>query len=683
SIHSLTTRPATPPHPTHDALFHLAWKPTEPPPVRGPVSFVRLGTGSMDPTAMGPHLAEEQDLLEPVGVAAPEGTLRALDRHQIADIARLADAARGGTAMPGAAIADLTRVGSVRVAARGVLALIQAWLAEPDLAASRLVLLTRNALADPAAAAIWGFVRGARSEHPGQFTLVDLDGDQVRLDDDQLAAVLATDEAEIAVRTNQVMVPMLRRAALPAAAPSGRHLPRRWDPEGTVLVTGGGGALGSLLARHLVVEHGVRHLVLLGRRGGAADLVAELSELGAKVTAPACDAVDRDALSAVFAAIPAEHPLTAVVHAAGVLDDGVVSALTPERLDAVLRPKIDVAWHLHELTKDIDLAAFVLYSSVAGVFGSPGQANYAAANAAMDALARQRHAAGLPTVSIAWGQWARTGGMADQLGHADQERLARAGLIALSDADGLALFDAALNAGEPVLVAARLDLAAVPDGIEPLMRGLPRPTRRRARPHAAGADTSQTAELARRLAELPDEERTEAVLEAVIRNAAEVLGLPSVDALEPEQSFKEAGFDSLTALELRNRLSRAIGLRLPVTLVFDYPTPRALAGLVGSELLAAAPVEAVVASVPAADVDDEEDRRLRRVLASVPLSSFREAGVLPTLLRLVDSAEVAQVGDPHRPGPAARTDHRGGGSDAIDSLDVDALVARALDSQTP
>ncbi|WP_440074379.1 beta-ketoacyl reductase, partial [Streptosporangium sp. OZ121] len=216
--------------------------------------------------------------------------------------------------------------------------------------------------------------------------------------------------------------------------------------EGTVLVTGGTGGLGAVVAKHLATTHQVKHLLLVSRRGseapGAADLAAELTELGATVTIEACDVGDREHLTHLLASIPPGHPLTGIVHTAGVLDDGIVASLTPERIDAVLRPKADAARHLHELTQDLNLSAFVLFSSLAGVLGSAGQAGYGAANAYLDALAHHRHAQGLAATSLAWGLWA-SGGMAGDLGEADLRRMERAGVKPLSIPDGLALLDAA------------------------------------------------------------------------------------------------------------------------------------------------------------------------------------------------------------------------------------------------
>ncbi|MCI3934278.1 SDR family NAD(P)-dependent oxidoreductase [Streptomyces sp. AN091965] len=367
-------------------------------------------------------------------------------------------------------------------------------------------------------------------------------------------------------------------------------LPAAWDPEGTVLVTGASGALGGAVARHLVRAHGARHLLLAGRRGadadGIADLVAELTgpaPAGATtVRAVACDVADRDAVARLLATVPDEHPLTAVVHAAGVVDDGVLESLTPDRLGTVFAPKADGAWHLHELTRDADLAAFVLFSSATAAVGARGQANYAAANAFLDALARHRHDTGLPGTSLAWGPWAG-GGMAAALGRRDRDRMGRSGVGELSTEDGLALLDLALATGAAGLVPVRLDTSAL--GAAAAAGDLPVALRGLARAPAALPGAGAGDALRERLVPLAPEERSAAVLDLVRAQIALVLGHLTPESVDPQRPFQDLGFDSLTAVELRNRLGAATGLTLPTTLVFDHPTPAALGDHIGAELL--------------------------------------------------------------------------------------------------
>ena len=371
-------------------------------------------------------------------------------------------------------------------------------------------------------------------------------------------------------------------------------VPRALDPEGTVLVTGGTGGLGALVARRLVVEQGVRHLLLASRRGpdapGAAELVAELSGLGAEATVVACDAADRTALETVLGAVPVEHPLTGVVHTAGVLDDGVLASMTPERMATVYRPKVDAATNLHELTQGQDLAAFVLFSSVMGTFGGPGQANYSAANGFLDGLAQVRRAQGLPAASLAWGPWAPGAGMTSEISAADLQRMSRNGMLPLSVEQGLGLLDTVLTEGasleRAVLLPVNLNVTSLrrqADAVPALLRGLVRgPVRRSV---GAGTGTGGRVDLEQRLAGLPPEERERAVLELVCVQAAAVLGYSSAGDVASDQTFKALGFDSLTSVELRNRVNAVTGLRLPTTLVFDYPTPVALARYVTSEVI--------------------------------------------------------------------------------------------------
>ncbi|MEU5425239.1 type I polyketide synthase [Streptomyces olivoreticuli] len=489
------------------------------------------------------------------------------------------------------------------------LALIQEWLGDERFADSRLVVLTSGAVAaapgepvsDLVGATVRGLARSAQSENPGRLVLVDVDGhpDSLRA----LPAALHCDEQEIAVREGVLKAPRLGRAAV-GAADAVR------DPAGTVLVTGASGSLGGLVARHLVTEHGVRHLLLVSRRGenapGAAELADELGELGAGVTWAACDVADRDALAAVISAVPAERPLTGVVHTAGVLDDGVLGSLTPERLARVLRPKVDAAWNLHELTRELDLSDFVLFSSAAGVFGGAGQGNYAAANAFLDALAQHRKALGLAASSLAWGLWAESGGMGGGLDEAEAGRLRRGGIVAITAAHGLELFDASARTDEALLVPMPLDLAALRAQasvgmLPPLFRGLVRVPPRRAA-QAAAANASGT--LGQRLAGLAEAEAERVVLELVRTHIAAVLGHSGPESVDPARSFSEVGFDSLTAVELRNQLGAATGVRLPATLIFDYPTPVALAEFLRGEAQGG---RAAASAAPAASTaaDDE------------------------------------------------------------------------------
>ncbi|MET7718884.1 SDR family NAD(P)-dependent oxidoreductase, partial [Streptomyces sp. NPDC005407] len=379
-------------------------------------------------------------------------------------------------------------------------------------------------------------------------------------------------------------------------------VPMPLDLGGTVLVTGGTGGLGASVARHLVAEHGIRHLLLASRRGpdapGADELREELAALGAEVTVAACDAADREALASVLEGIPGEHPLTAVVHTAGVLDDGVLSSLTAERMDAVLAPKVDGALNLHELTVGADLSAFVVFSSVAGTLGSAGQGNYAAANAYLDALARRRADLGLPATSLAWGPWASGAGMTGELSEADLQRMERGGMIPFNAERGMAAFDAACHSAVPLVVPVQLNHAVLRSQqsaavLPAIMRGLLGiPARRTAASRAPGKNAVDA--LRARLVVLPQGEREASLLELVRTQAALVLGHPGPGSIEAARDFRGLGVDSLTAVELRNRLNAATGLRLSATLVFDHPSPVVLAHHLQSELFGEGEPEAEV-----------------------------------------------------------------------------------------
>ncbi|MEU3776955.1 SDR family NAD(P)-dependent oxidoreductase [Streptomyces sp. NPDC032472] len=467
------------------------------------------------------------------------------------------------------------------------------WLRAQLPGSAPLLVVTRGAVAasdgedvaDLAQAAVWGLVRAAQAEHPGRIVLLDADTEAPDL------SAIGEAEPELLLRDGRLLVPRLAPAPAPAGDAAGAPVFREG---GTVLITGGTGGLGALTARHLVAAHGVRSLVLTSRRGagapGAAELAAELEAAGASVVLAACDVADRDAVAALLAA----HPVTAVVHTAGVLADATVESLTSEQLRTVWAPKAEAARHLHELTAgQEDLDAFVLFSSTAATFDGSGQGNYAAANAYLDALAAHRRAQGLPATSLAWGLWhPEAGGMSSTLSQADVDRVARTGPAALGREHGLALFDAALASGAARLLPVPFDAKALAErarvqGLPAVLRSLVRPAGvRRSVAGAAGAAGTGAAgqSLKERLLALPAGEREELVLDLVRSQAAAVLGHAGADAVDPERGFGQLGFDSLAAVEFRNRLAPATGLRLPATLTFDYPTSRALAGYIRGEL---------------------------------------------------------------------------------------------------
>ncbi|MFI6039931.1 SDR family NAD(P)-dependent oxidoreductase, partial [Streptomyces sp. NPDC051315] len=567
---AITLREVIPaPGPDRPELLRLDWQETLPVPVAPHPESVRwivLGAGD-------DHVA-----------AALDGSGVHLETY--ADLEALAKAVDTGMTMPELVVVapEPRRPDGPPVpdAVRGLLTraheLMCGWLADDRFAGSRLLFVTRAAvpigrdtaapgvtLPDIPGAALWGLVRSAQAEHPGRFQLLDLPGDPADADDRALLAAVAAGRPHGAVRDGRLLHP----DAAPAPAATAPDL-----AAGTVLVTGATGTLGRAVARHLVTRHGVRSLLLAGRRGpdapGADVLVTELTALGAEVRLEACDVADRADVARLLTRLPGDAPLTGVVHAAGVTDDAVLTALDPARLDTVLRPKADGAWHLHDATAHLDPAVFVLFSSAAGTFGAPGQANYAAANAFLDGLAAHRHALGLPAVSVAWGLWDGDSGMTSRLSATDRGRLARGGLRPLATDHALALLDDALSAADPAVIAVRTSSGRA--GVRAMLRPAPAaPARRTVEAGSTGPVTS------RLLAGTTPEEGRARLLGLVRDLAATVLGHPSADAVEPDRLFTEQGFDSLTVVELRNHLASATGLKLAPTLLFDHATPEALA----------------------------------------------------------------------------------------------------------
>ncbi|MGW1062502.1 type I polyketide synthase, partial [Micromonospora rubida] len=569
SVDSLTLREMTTagtPNQANRSLFEVSWQPEQVAPVDAGYGWAVLGGDATDGTALTSAYPDVAAVVGAVtGATAPAPAALLLPVPTAAD----------------ADVSDVDVPDAVRAATLAVLREAQGWLAADALADCRLVVVTRGAVAahpddrvtDVAGAAVWGLLRSAQSEHPGRIVLADLEPD-ADLGPELLAllAGFAVDPGaggQLAVRAGTAYVPRLARAAGGAqAAPV--------VGAGTVLVTGGTGSLGALVAEHLVTAYGVRSLVLASRQGpaarGAADLVERLTGLGAAVQIATADVTDRTQVDALVRRITADGRLAGVVHTAGVLDDGVVTGITADGLADVLAPKVTAGWWLHEATAELDLDLFVLFSSIAGVLGSPGQAAYAAGNAFLDALAQLRAQRGLPAVSLAWGMW-DTDGMASSINDADRARVSRAGLTPMTAPVGLGLWDAALAHGGAALVPALVDLPAMraqtaAGRVPPMLRTLIGSTAGRRRPAAGG--------WADRLAGLdPQEARTQVAL--LVRGLiAQVLGHSGADQVPADRAFRELGFDSLTAVELRNRINTATGLRLTSTLVFDYPTPGAL-----------------------------------------------------------------------------------------------------------
>ncbi|WP_225828601.1 type I polyketide synthase [Streptomyces naphthomycinicus] len=542
-IEALTSRPV----PDNDVLYAVRWSPYPRPATTAPLR-IAVPEGGADAFAAA------------LDAPAPDAVV-----HHV----------------PGPAGAD---AGAARAHVRDVLRVLRTWQTDERLADTRLVVVTPPG--SPAHAAVRGLVRSAQAENPGRYVLVEHDQPPTEAD---LRRILATGEPELSLAAGRFSVPRL------TAQPSGAEPVAGW---GTVLVTGGTGGLGALLARHLVHTHGVRRLVLAGRRGTAPALGAELTALGAEVTVAACDVGDREAVRRLLDT----HPVDSVVHAAGTVRDGIVDTLTDDMVDEVFHAKALGAWHLHELTRDRDLAHFVLFSSLAAVLDGPGQGNYAAANAYLDALAEHRAALGLPATALAWGLWATDTGMGAALDDTARQRIAAHGLPGLSAERSLELFDAALRSRAPHLLPVEIDAAAVrrrPDGTPPLLTTLVRPLTRR-----ATAGTAPAADPAGQLSALPAADRDRALLDLVRTEVAAVLRHDGPSAIDPGRAFTDLGFDSLAAVELRNRLADTTGLRLPATLVFDHPTSRALADHVRDTLFGTGEQETAVPATRTTADDD-------------------------------------------------------------------------------
>ncbi|MEV0375615.1 type I polyketide synthase [Streptomyces sp. NPDC050636] len=557
-------------------------------------------------------------------------------------------------------------------------ALIQA-LGDADLAAP-LWCVTRGAVAaapsEPVPglgqAAVWGLGRVAALEQPQRWGgLIDLPDTLDERSAARFAEALAAPggEDQIAIRPAAA----LGRRLVPV--PAGRGT-QEWNPTGTVLITGGTGALGAHVARRLA-RAGARHLLLLSRRGadapGADGLRTELTALGAEVTLAACDAADRDALAEVLADIPDQAPLTGVVHTAGVLDDGVLDSLTPDRFEAVFRAKAASALALHDLTRDLDLAVFALFSSSSGAVGNPGQANYAAANAYLDALAEQRRAQGLAATSIAWGVWGG-GGMAAESRAADVAQ--RTGIRPLDPDLAVVALCRAVMDGRPTEVVADIERDRFVSSFTAV-----RPSPLLGEPaaadghHPVGDTGEQTtgAALREKLTGLPPAKRSAAVLDLVRTRAAAVLGHPTADAVGADRAFRDLGFDSLSAVELRNQLGAATGLGLPATLVFDHPNPADLATHILSRLV---PDEGPGET---ADDGDMDSSGIRALLASVSVAQLREIGVLEPLMKLAERTAGAGGGTAAGTATDAYEESTDAYEESIDTMDVDDLVRAALD----
>ncbi|MFJ3309357.1 type I polyketide synthase [Streptomyces sp. NPDC086549] len=483
--------------------------------------------------------------------------------------------------------------------------------------------------ADPAQAAVWGLGSALGLDLPGRWGgLVDLpatvDAETVR----HLCQVLAApgDEDQLALRGDRVLGRRMVRTPL-----ADRPATRDWTPRGTTLITGGTGGLGAHVAR-LFADRGAEHLLLTSRRGpdaeGVADLVDELAARGTRVTVEACDVADREAVRRLLASIPEDQPLTAVVHAAGVMQRiAPLSDLTLEEFAAVADAKAGGARHLDELLGDRPLDAFVLFSSGSAVWGSTGQAAYGSANAYLDALARARRARGATATSVAWGSW--DGGMVDaELGAA----LSRIGTPPMDPGLAAAALGRILDRDLTHLVVADIDWARFAPVYtmarpRPLIDAVPETRAALDQGAAQGGADQEGPGLAARLKELPQAQQGRAVLDLVRTHVAALLGYDDPAALDPARPFTDLGFDSVAATDLKLALSAATGLQLSATLVFDHATPAALAAHLRDELCPETDGGGIMAVL--AELD-----RLEEALAALPpedVERHRIPGRLQTL----------------------------------------------------
>nr|WP_064455272.1 type I polyketide synthase [Streptomyces sp. NBRC 109436] len=583
--------------------YRVAWKPlAEERPARLTGGWLVVAPGAKDTPgsedtwtdAVAGVLAERGAEVRRIAVdPAADG------REELAERLRTALAEAGGTPFAGVVSLLAPAAGthpehpSLPAGTAAQLALVQA-LGDAGIGAP-LWCLTRGAVsvggsdrpASPEQALVWGLGRVAALEHLDRWGgLIDLPEEPDERALSRLVGLLASDgdDDQAAIRAAGVFRPRLVRAPL-----ADTSAVRAWQPTGTTLVTGGTGRLGGQVARWLA-RNGAAHLVLASRRGadapGAAELEAELTGLGAQVTLAACDVTDRAALAETLAAIPADQPLTAVVHTAAVIDDGVIEGLTPGQVERVLRLKVDATRHLHELTRDLDLTAFVLCSHFSATFGAPGQGNQAPGNAFLHAFAEQRRADGLPATTLTFGPW----GDGTTVDGAVGDRMRRHGINEMAPEPATAALQHALDRDETALTVIDMDwrrftLAFTADRPRPLLHDLPeaREVIEESRADAAG-EAAAGAALAGQLAALPETERERVLLDLVRGAVAAVLGHSGAQAIEAGRAFKDLGFDSLTAVELRNRLGAASGLKLPPSLIFDHPTPAAVAAYLRAEI---------------------------------------------------------------------------------------------------